>query len=44
MRGLLFAGSPCSGKSFFVVENVIKQCIEKGFSMFFYGYKYDDLT
>jgi hypothetical protein len=44
MRGLLVIGSPGSGKSYFVVEPVIKQHIEKGFSMFIYDYKYDDLT
>lgn len=44
MRGLLVIGSPGSGKSYFVVEHVIKQHIEKGFSMFIYDYKYDDLT
>lgn len=31
MRGLLVIGSPGSGKSYFVVEHVIKQHIEKGF-------------
>ncbi|MES2649385.1 MAG: conjugal transfer protein MobC [Bacteroidota bacterium] len=44
MRGLLVVGSPGSGKSFFVVEHVIRQHIEKGFAMFIYDYKYDDLT
>lgn len=44
MRGLLVIGSPGSGKSYFVVEHVIRQHIEKGFSMFIYDYKFDDLT
>lgn len=44
MRGLLVIGSSGSGKSYFVVEHVIKQHIEKGFSMFIYDYKFDDLT
>jgi len=44
MRGLLIIGSPGAGKSFFIIEQVIKQHIEKGFSMFIYDYKYDDLT
>ncbi|MBO9683392.1 MAG: YWFCY domain-containing protein [Flavisolibacter sp.] len=44
MRGLLVIGSPGAGKSYFVIEQVIKQHIEKGFSMFIYDYKYDDLT
>ncbi len=44
MRGLLVIGSPGSGKSYFVIEHVIRQHIEKGFAMFIYDYKYDDLT
>jgi len=44
MRGLLVIGSPGAGKSYFVIEHVIRQHIEKGFSMFIYDYKYDDLT
>ncbi len=44
MRGVLVIGSPGSGKSYFVVEHVIKQHLEKGFAMFIYDYKYDDLT
>jgi len=44
MRGLLVIGGPGAGKSYFVVEQVIKQHIEKGFSMFIYDFKYDDLT
>jgi len=43
-RGLLVTGSPGSGKSWFIVQHVIKQHIEKGFSMFVYDFKYDDLT
>jgi len=39
MRGLLAIGSPGSGKSYFVVEHVIRQHIEKGFSMLIYDYK-----
>ena len=33
-RGLLVIGSPGSGKSWFVIQHVIKQHIEKGFAMF----------
>jgi hypothetical protein len=44
MRGLLIIGSPGSGKSYFVIEHAIRQHIEKGFSMFIYDYKFDDLT
>ncbi len=44
LRALLIIGSPGSGKSYFIIEPVIKQHIEKGFSMFIIDYKYDDLT
>lgn len=43
-RGLLVLGTPGSGKSYFVINNVIRQHIEKGFSMFVYDFKFDDLT
>lgn len=43
-RGLLISGSPGSGKSYFVIRHVIDQQIKKGFSMFLYDFKYDDLT
>jgi YWFCY protein/Type IV secretory system Conjugative DNA transfer len=43
-RGLLVIGSPGSGKSWFVIQHVIKQHIEKGFAMFMYDFKYDDLS
>ncbi|HVW99506.1 MAG TPA: conjugal transfer protein MobC [Candidatus Babeliaceae bacterium] len=43
-RGLLVLGSPGSGKSYFVIQHIIKQHIQKGFSMFVYDFKYDDLT
>ena len=43
-RGLLVIGSPGSGKSWFIIQHVIKQHIEKGFAMFVYDYKYDDLS
>jgi hypothetical protein len=43
-RGLLVVGSPGAGKSWFVVQHVIKQHIEKGFAMFIYDFKYDDLS
>ncbi|TMI63636.1 MAG: conjugal transfer protein TraG [Bacteroidetes bacterium] len=43
-RALLVIGSPGSGKSFFVINHVIRQHIKKGFSMFVYDFKYDDLT
>lgn len=43
-RGLLVLGSPGSGKSYFVIRHVITQHIRKGFSMFVYDFKFDDLS
>lgn len=43
-RGLLVMGSPGSGKSYFVIQHIIRQHIQKGFSMFVYDFKFDDLT
>jgi hypothetical protein len=43
-RGVLIMGSPGSGKSYFVIQHIIKQHIQKGFSMFVYDFKFDDLT
>ncbi|WP_130857909.1 conjugal transfer protein MobC [Olivibacter jilunii] len=43
-RGLLVAGTPGAGKSYFVIRHVIDQHIRKGFSMFLYDFKFDDLT
>lgn len=43
-RGLLIIGSPGAGKSWFVIQHIIKQHIEKGFAMFVYDFKYDDLS
>ncbi|MCF0065667.1 YWFCY domain-containing protein [Dyadobacter chenwenxiniae] len=43
-RGLLVSGSPGSGKTYFVFRHIISQHIEKGFSMFVYDFKYNDLT
>ncbi|MDP1973043.1 MAG: YWFCY domain-containing protein, partial [Sediminibacterium sp.] len=43
-RGLLITGSPGAGKSWFVILPLIKQQIEKGFGMFIYDFKYDDLS
>jgi len=40
----LVIGSPGSGKSWFVIQHVIKQHLEKGFTMMVYDFKYDDLT
>jgi hypothetical protein len=43
-RGLLIMGSPGSGKSYYVVRPLIEQQIKKGFTMFVYDFKYDDLS
>lgn len=43
-RGILIAGSPGAGKSYFVIRHIIDQHLAKGFSMFVYDFKYDDLS
>lgn len=43
-RGLMVLGTPGSGKSYFAIRHIITQHITKGFSMFIYDFKYDDLT
>ncbi|MDP5200216.1 conjugal transfer protein MobC [Flavobacterium sp. DG2-3] len=43
-RGILVAGTPGSGKSYFVIRHVITQHIRKGFTMFVYDFKFDDLS
>jgi len=43
-RALMVLGSPGSGKSYFVIRHVITQHIRKGFSMFVYDFKFDDLS
>ena len=43
-RALLVIGTPGAGKSYFVIRHVITQHIRKGFSMFIYDFKYDDLS
>ncbi|RRN76551.1 conjugal transfer protein TraG, partial [Pseudoxanthomonas sp. SGD-10] len=43
-RGTLVMGTPGAGKSYFVIRHIITQHINKGFSMFLYDFKYDDLT
>jgi hypothetical protein len=37
-------GTPGSGKSYAVVNNYIKQQISKGFALYCYDYKFDDLS
>jgi len=43
-RALLVLGSPGAGKSYFVIRHVITQHIQKGFTMFVYDFKFDDLS
>jgi hypothetical protein len=43
-RALLVMGSPGSGKSYFIIRHVITQHIIKGFTMFIYDFKFDDLS
>ena len=43
-RSLMVLGSPGSGKSYFVIRHVITQHIQKGFTMFVYDFKFDDLS
>src|SRR5690606_33250094 len=33
-----------SGKSYFIIRHIITQHIKKGFSMFIYDFKFDDLS
>src|SRR5579863_4246801 len=44
MRGNLICGTPGSGKTHFVVEQIIEQHIRKGFAMVIYDFKYPDLS
>jgi hypothetical protein len=43
-RGLLILGSPGSGKSWYIVENIIRQTSAKAFTQFVFDYKYPELT
>ena len=43
-RSCMVVGSPGSGKSFTVINNYIKQLIEKGYSLYLYDFKYPDLS
>ena len=43
-RASIVLGTPGSGKSFAVVNNFIKQQIEKGFGLYVYDYKFPDLS
>ncbi|WP_111672755.1 conjugal transfer protein MobC [Algoriphagus litoralis] len=43
-RATLVVGTPGAGKSYFVIRHILTQHIQKGFSMFVYDFKYDDLS
>lgn len=43
-RATIVLGTPGSGKSYAVVNNFIKQQIEKSFAMYIYDYKFPDLS
>ena len=43
-RATIVLGTPGSGKSYAVVNNYIKQMISKGFALYLYDYKFDDLS
>ena len=43
-RAVLVTGSPGSGKSWFVIQHIIKQHLQKGFTMVVYDFKFDDLS
>lgn len=37
-------GTPGSGKSYALINNYIKQAIEKGYALYVYDFKFDDLS
>lgn len=43
-RGLLALGSPGSGKSWYVIENCLRQLSDKSFAQFVFDFKYPELT
>lgn len=43
-RAVIVLGTPGSGKSYFVIRHIITQHIRKGFTMFVYDFKFDDLS
>ncbi|QNE42179.1 TraM recognition domain-containing protein (plasmid) [Hymenobacter sp. NBH84] len=43
-RGTVVYGTPGSGKSFAVINQFIKQHLAKGFAMYVYDFKFDDLS
>ena len=43
-RATMVLGTPGSGKSYAIINQYIKQTIEKGYSLFLYDFKYPDLS
>ncbi len=43
-RASIVLGTPGSGKSYAIINSYIKQQIQKGFSMYIYDFKFDDLS
>lgn len=43
-RGCIVVGSPGSGKSYYVINQFIKQQIEKGYALYCYDFKFPDLS
>ncbi|MBZ4188967.1 conjugal transfer protein MobC [Niabella beijingensis] len=43
-RMVLIIGSPGAGKTFYLVREIILQCIKKKYCIVLYDFKYDDLT
>ena len=43
-RATMVLGTPGSGKSYAIINQYIKQAIEKGYSLFLYDFKYPDLS
>jgi hypothetical protein len=43
-RATIVLGTPGSGKSYAVINNYIRQQIQKGFALYLYDYKFDDLS
>lgn len=43
-RSILVSGSAGAGKTYFVIRHIIDQHMKKGFAMFLYDFKFDDLS
>ncbi|SFP79942.1 conjugal transfer protein MobC [Parafilimonas terrae] len=43
-RAVMVLGTPGAGKSYFVIRHIITQHISKGFTIFVYDFKFDDLS